>query len=225
MKGLYVVWIMFLLTSCIGDDILFDTIEPTLKITNKLDSLKLGDTYQFEIMYLNNVGKPENITPNWKSSDENILTINSNGLATAIQEGKAIISVNFTNSEGKFLESFDTVMVGKNTVVISSERKGTLKTTSGYTLQGDFVMKEENGIVTISFSNNYRASSNLPGLYLYLTNNPNSVSGALEIGRVTVFNGVHSYTLSPNVQLNSYNHLLYYCKPFNVKVGEGNLSK
>ena len=43
----------------------------------------------------------------------------------------------------------------------------------------------------------------------------------LEIGAVEVFKGAHSYILEGDIPLNQYDYLLYYCKPFNVKVGDG----
>ncbi|MEM9549152.1 MAG: hypothetical protein AAGA77_24405, partial [Bacteroidota bacterium] len=63
----------------------------------------------------------------------------------------------------------------------------------------------------------------LPGLYVYLTNNRNTTANALEIGAVEVFNGAHTYTVE-DVGINDYKFLLYFCKPFNVKVGDGEIN-
>ena len=65
-------------------------------------------------------------------------------------------------------------------------------------------------------------ATSLPGLYVYLTNNPSTVNNAYEIGRVETFNGAHSYRIS-GVGLNEYDYLLYWCKPFSVKVGDGEI--
>ena len=46
---------------------------------------------------------------------------------------------------------------------------------------------------------------------------------AFEIGRVATFSGVHSYTI-PNKGINDYNYIVYFCKPFNVKVGHGQIN-
>ena len=43
----------------------------------------------------------------------------------------------------------------------------------------------------------------------------------MEIGEVKVFKGAHRYTIGGDIALNQYKYLLYYCKPFNVKVGDG----
>ena len=72
------------------------------------------------------------------------------------------------------------------------------------------------------FGDDYQASTSLPGLYVYLTNNPATANNAFEIGRVEIFNGAHSYRIS-GVGLNEYDYLLYWCKPFSVKVGDGEI--
>jgi hypothetical protein len=114
------------------------------------------------------------------------------------------------------------VTVGETTVVGPMDRGGSIRTTSSYLLEGDFTITAPTGNLQIDIAENYRASTALPGLYLYLSNNPNSTAGALEIGRVEVFSGAHGYTV-PNVGIDEYAYLLYYCKPFNVKVGDGEI--
>ena len=110
--------------------------------------------------------------------------------------------------------------VGGSTVN-NNEQSGSIRTTSSYVLSGDFVIRDNgNGGITISFVDDYEASTALPGLYVYLTNNPNTTAGAKEVGKVRVFNGAHEYTVD-DASLFTYSHLLYYCKPFNVKVGDG----
>lgn len=97
---------------------------------------------------------------------------------------------------------------------------GKIKTTSTYELSGDYVLKSEGADLLLSLDDNYEASNALPVLYIYLSNNSASIEDALEIGAVTVFKGAHSYTI-PNTGINDYAYILYFCKPFNVKVGEG----
>ena len=101
-------------------------------------------------------------------------------------------------------------------------RSGVIQTTSSYRLEGDFEIQQTDSDLLINIADNYRASSALPGLYIYLTNNPTTLSGALEISKVTIFSGAHQYTV-PNVNINDYDYLLYYCKPFGVKVGDAKI--
>ena len=72
-------------------------------------------------------------------------------------------------------------------------------------MEGDFVINAVDDNLVIEIADNYVASSALPGLYIYLTNNPNSINDALEIGEVTVFEGAHSYEVE-NVGLMDYDY-------------------
>ena len=109
-------------------------------------------------------------------------------------------------------------------IEVSTVRSGVIQTTTFYDLEGDFeLIQNDDGTLTLDIADNYRASSGLPGLYVYLTNNPRSISGAFEIGEVNVFSGAHSFEID-GVELNQFNYLLYFCKPFNVKVGDGEIN-
>ena len=104
----------------------------------------------------------------------------------------------------------------------SEERSGAIRTTSSYLLEGSFTLRQDGNDIVLEFADNYRASTSLPGLYVYLTNNPSTSNNAFEIGRVETFEGAHSYRIS-GVGLNDYDYLLYWCKPFSVKVGDGEM--
>jgi len=106
--------------------------------------------------------------------------------------------------------------------IINANRIGTIRTTSSYKLEGDFTLKEEDGKLIIDIADNYEASDALPGLYIYLTNNPNTNTGAVEIGAVDIFKGAHTYEVT-GVNINDFDYLLYFCKPFGVKVGDGEI--
>lgn len=219
---LFLVGAMALFTSCIGDDIIEDTVEPEVRISNPVDSIEVSTSYTFEALVFNNTGlrvfQPD---LKWTSLDTSILTIDSlSGEAQAKSIGTTRIQAE-VEQNGLIFSDESIVSVGNTTVVQNIERTGALRTTSTYALQGDFTLKEENGQLELSFASNYRASTSLPGLYVYLTNNPNTTSNALEIGRVTSFNGTHNYVLPAGTGLNDYQYVLYFCKPFNVKVGDG----
>lgn len=214
------------LVSCIGEDIIDDQVDAAIKINTPLVSLAVGETYQFEATYTNNIGKEESKGFIWASSNNSIVSIDNKGLATGIQTGEATLTVS-TKENPELTTATTTLQVTNETVVANESRKGTIVSTSSYALKGDFTLDAipNENIVKLSISNNYSASTALPGLYIYLTNNPNSINGAYEIGPVTVFNGAHFYNLNDQeVQLNQYSYVLYWCKPFSVKVGEGKIN-
>ena len=208
-------------TSCIKDDLIEDLVEPSIRITTVLDSIKIATSYQFEFKYLDNVGQEQDVTATWASSNVSILEIDNNGLATAIAYGEADISVSYSNGNIQVKETI-TVNVGDSTVESISDKSGTIQTTSSYILEGSFTLNEDGDNLILAFADDYKASSTLPGLFVYLTNNRNSDTDAFEISAVQTFNGAHSYIIE-GVGINDYKFLLYYCKPFGVKVGDGEI--
>lgn len=215
------------LQSCIGDDIIQDFVPEQVRILNAPDSIAIGESFQFDASFFNNVGGEEVAEISWSSSDEAILTIDEMGLATPIMEGSVVVTASIITTSQEELTDQVTIHVATevSTTPDLQERAVTIRTTSSYTLEGTGTLKEVgDGDLILELNSDFKASSNLPGLYVYLTNNPNTMSGALEIGAVTNFNGAHSYTISAT-EINAYDYVLFYCKPFVVKVGDGELEK
>ncbi len=220
------IWVVaaLLYIGCIGEDYIDDFVEPTLRITNPISSLQTSAMHSYTATYLNNIGQPEDAQITWTSSNASIVTINEQGVATAVAEGEATITASVL-IDGNAIIAEDVIRISPMVMEGSEEsgKSGTITTTSGYALEGSFTLEVNGNDLILSIDNNYMASSQLPGLYLYLTNNPNSINGALEVGPVTVFEGAHSYTIE-NTGINNYQYLLYWCKPFSVKVGEGQIN-
>ncbi len=221
-------WLLYLsmiglLSSCIGDDIINDEVDPIVRVVNLIDTLQVGTDYQFEASFLNNIGLNEDVPFDWSSSDPSIIAISPTGIASAITAGQVSITATATTDEDTYDQTFS-LIAGASTSEVeeTSVRTGTISTTSSYELTGEFNITNTDGPLLIDIGEDYRASSALPGLFVYLSNNPNSISGAKEIAEVKVFSGAHQYTVT-GVDINKYNYLLYYCKPFNVKVGDGKI--
>ena len=212
------------LLGCIGDDFILDTIDETVRITNPIDSLKVGDAYRFEATFFNKIGLPDSQQPiSWTSSDPDVMTMSTDGLAIGESIGEASARAFTVLNNGDTLRDEIPILVNANATSASLKgRTGKLQATSSYILEGAFGLRDEgSGTLVLEFGEDYLASSSLPGLYVYLTNNPSTSAGALEIGEVKTFSGAHSYTITGGVSLTKYSHVLYYCKPFGVKVGDG----
>ena len=228
MKKISIVSVLIIttvLSSCIGDDLVKDSIEPEVRILNAVDSIKINSQYNFMAGAFDATGtRIDQPMLNWTSSDTSVLSINvQTGIASAKKLGTTLVEVS-THIDGTVYTDENIVSVGNTTVSQTTERSGSLQTTSSYTLTGDFVLRDENGTLKLFLAENYRASSSLPGLYVYLTNNPATSVGALEIGPAKSFNGAHTYTIPSGTGINDFQYVLYFCKPFNVKVGDGLLS-
>jgi len=224
---LFFIIIALTLNSCIGEDIINDEIDPELRILNPIQSIAVSETYQYNARYFNNIGQEEEeATVTWSVLNESIATITANGLLTGITEGETTINASVTSSNGIVTENSTTIIITMDTVTQEPILKtGVISTTSSYVLTGDFTIEEIENTdnLLLSVQSNYQASTSLPGLYLYLTNNPNSINGALSLGPVSVFSGSHTYNID-NVGINDYNYLLYWCEPFGVKVGVGTIN-
>ncbi len=222
-RGIIPAGLLILLSGCIGDDLISDEVEPEIRILNPVVSIEVGTTYQFEARFFNNVGiEDPGRELRWSSSETQILTIDDNGLARALALGTTIVSVE-TDFGSDIIKENLTVVVSGETVTGGDTRSGVIVSTSSYVLEGSFTLSGATGDLNLDIDASYKATSALPGLYLYLSNNPNSTADAYEVGAVEVFEGAHSYNIKDNVGLNDYDYLLYYCKPFNVKVGEGKI--
>ncbi len=211
-----------LFPSCIGDDYLLDNIDPVIRITSNPGTLEIGTEFQFEFMYLNNVGAEETVSATWSTSDPSVLDITPSGNATALTEGTAVITVTYDDGTN-ILSDAEVINVGTEPVQTNQSTTGSIATTSSYLLTGSFEFKEIDNGVSLTFGSDYQASTALPGLYVYLSNNQNSVANAFEIGMVETFSGSHQYNI-PGVGFSDYQYIVYFCKPFNVKVGDGTIN-
>lgn len=209
---------------CIKDDIIDDEVPERIMIQNPVNSLKVNTEYDFKASYFDNIGREVTTEFHWKSSDTTVLEINNDGRALAKELGTANILV--TELSNTFEYSF-TVEVGDSTILIENKERSTmLQTTSSYILTGGTkVIPNTSGSITIEFDDDFFCDQGLPGAYIYLTNNPNTVNEAYEVAPVQVFEGANSIELTdPTITTNTYDYILFYCKPFNVKVGDGKLN-
>ena len=71
----YIALCTFLFSACIGDDIIMDRVEETIRIISQATSIAAGESFQFEARFTNNIGETEEGLVGWRSSDETILTI------------------------------------------------------------------------------------------------------------------------------------------------------
>jgi len=215
--------ITILLSSCIQDDFVEDFVNPEIRIINPIDTIGFNDTYQFEYAYINNIGEIEEMEAVFSSNNPDVIFITEDGLASGLESGSATIFITYF-SEDLLIDLKDSiaVTVGEATIVTEQITTGQIQTTSSYQLEGDFEYKEVPNGVRLALAENYKVSTALPGLYVYLSNNKNSIANALEIGAVEVFSGAHEYEIS-NVNFDDFSYIVYFCKPFNVKVGDGSL--
>ena len=212
-----------LLGACMKTEFVDDAVPEEIRITRAIDSIGIDSTFLFEAAYFDEGGNRDNSRAFWwGSADTSVVAIDSlTGLATGKEMGETSISVYTSDNSGNTITASKLIYVGQQGTISRTEKQGTIFTTSSYELRGTYTLIQDGDEFTIEVNSDYFATSALPGLYIYLSNNLNSLNGSYEIGPVTVFQGAHTYNLGSEININDYQYILYYCKPFNVEVGEG----
>ena len=109
------------MNACIGDDIIQDRVPAQLRITNPIDSLKQGDSYQLEFNFSNIIGQSDpNKEVSYSSSDALIASVSSSGLITGESAGDATISLMADSEDGTLIANMQ-MNVGAITVVAPME--------------------------------------------------------------------------------------------------------
>jgi len=211
--------IPLLFFGCIGTDVIDELmLEPKIVVDNPLLSLKVGDSHQFSAQYFDSTGEisPEEVQ--WQSSDPTIISITSQGLATAHKDGEVTITVSTSDA------SIDILLIaGDNTESASTDKIGTFSGSSGYTAVGTATLKEENGKITLDLSSDFRTSFAL-GTFIYLSNSTSGSdtrSGGLELGEITS-NGARSFdvtSINAATTLDTYQYVIVLCKPASITFG------
>ena len=204
-------------SSCIGTDIVEEVIVPEeVSITGSIDSLAVGDSFVFTADFFNEFGRRADDPINWQSSDPAVIGITEAGLATALTEGNVLIYASVGTVR-------DSVMVnsGNTTSEIEDLRTGTFQGLRNYRVEGVMTLRDTGNELELTFGTDFRAS-NGPGLFVYLSNSGTSVTGGIELGSLQSNSGMQTYVISKNdAQLNTYSHVVIYCKPFGVSFGFG----
>lgn len=218
-KSITLLLTLLLLSSCVGTDIVEDIqVEPRLQINTRLQTLAIGESFLLNVDYFNNMGLPQNVQVNWHSSNPTTIAIDQDGNAMALMMGEATITASYMGIEDSII-----ISASNETMQAPNRRTGTFRGASNYSVNGDFMLEEIEGKLRLTFASNFSASSG-PGLFIYLSNQPNSISGGLEMGRIQSNSGVQVYeTDLQNAGLNTYQYVLVWCKPFGVLFGRGQL--
>lgn len=206
-------------TGCIGTDILDLEIVPRrVEITLAVDSLRVGDNFQFMADYFDSTGSQMPANIGWRSSDESVITIDNEGLASALVKGTAIIYATVNDIQDSI-----PVVAGEQTSVMVTERSGSFQGRGSYRVEGQFTLKPATDAGTqleLILDNNF-STSNGPGLYVYLSNSGTSITGGLNLGKLKSNSGAQSYEVPEEVNLNTYDFAVVYCQPFGVAFGFG----
>ena len=106
------IFILFLLLGCQGEDLIEDRVDPEIRVLENLKGIELedgrvidieltlGDDKAIDLAYFDIVGnRIKNPKFTWTSSDENVLTVSSEGIIKAVGGGEATITVSIQTFE------------------------------------------------------------------------------------------------------------------------------
>ena len=154
----------------------------------------------------------------WSSSNEAVVTIGSDGIATAVGSGKATI---VAESDGIVSNAIE--------LEVSGDRSGTFSGANGYNASGTATLKEVNGQIILELSANFSTDFAL-GTFIYLANNNTSGStvrsAGIELGEITQ-NGARTFNVTasfPDVTLSQYQYVIVLCKPASIVFGFAELN-
>lgn len=208
---------------CIGTDVIDEImLEPKIVIDNPLLSLKIGDSHQFLTQYFDSTGEMSSVEIEWQSSDPAIISITSQGLATAHNNGEVTITASTSAISIDIL-----LTASENTEEASTDKTGTFSGSSGYTAVGTATLKEEDGEITLDLSADFKTSFAL-GTFIYLSNSTSGSatrSGGLELGEISS-NGARSFDVTSKnatTTLDTYQYVIVLCKPASITFGSAEL--
>ena len=150
----------------------------------------------------------------WTSSDGSVATVDATGLVTGVTDGAITITATANNVSSQAYA----LTIG-NGGSSQASRTASFSGTRGYTVSGNATLEATSSGIKLSLGSDFSTQSG-PGLYLYLSNNSDGVSGGVELGKLRKNSGSDEYTID-GVSLDQYNYVIVYCKPFGAPFGFG----
>lgn len=173
----------------------------TVMINTAIQEVNLNEMATLMATARNNAG--DIITGNpitWQSASTNLVSIDATGKVTGLGYGTANITATVLG-------------IQSSPTMVQVIRSGNLTVGTGTAK-----LKIESGILKLQTSSNF-AVSNAPDLRVYLSNNPNNISDAIEIATLPQKTGAQSWNIPSNVSITQYRYFLVWCKQFGGTYG------
>lgn len=189
-------------------------------ITTSQTVLVKGATLQLSATTFN--GNNQEITGQtvtWTSSNSAILSVNADGLATALSAGTASVTASVAGVSSLPV----TIQV---TPIGGLSRSGTFSGNMGYSVSGAATLQQTGSTLKLIFGSNFQAS-NGPMLGVYLAKTASgglNAQNSLKLANLIQNSGAQEYAVPAGVAITDYNFVVIYCIPFNVRFGTAQLS-
>jgi hypothetical protein len=147
------------------------------------------------------------LTFSWSSNNSNVVSVNNNGQVNGAAYGTANIVAMANGIESAPL-------------MVQVIRKGTF---SGTGSGGMAKLKIENGNLKLQTTSDFVYSSGAPDLRIYLGNNSNNVTGAVEVASLRNSSGAQSWNVTGNPSITQYRYAIIWCAQFGGTYGVADL--
>jgi hypothetical protein len=219
-KAFYCV-LMLILYSCIGTDYVDDEVLTSqLKITNTLNSLKKGESQTFLVKFTNAQGIEEIITPEWTSSNSEVVSMDTQGKATALKIGESVIKAKYQT----FADSFKLIVTEDDTPIEITKLGAFIDGEGSYKAKGTAELKQTlDGKLILTFRGDFAVSAG-PSVYVFLANKTrgafayqiggnkvDATSAQITPNRLTNFAGQMTFDVPQGVKVNDYKYVVLYC--------------
>jgi len=219
------IWAVALAPGGLADSVLVTVVQnetavARVEVMAAQTVFNIGATLQFSAKAFNsNNQELGGQTVTWASTDNNVLGISANGLATALGTGTASVtaSVAGVNSLPLAIQVVPTNGVSRTGVFVSS---------NGYSTKGGVTLQQTANGLTLIFGTDFNVS-NGPQLGVYLARTASgglNAQNSLKLGNLDKNDGAQQYAVPAGVGLQDYNYVVIYCIPFNVRFGTAELN-
>ncbi len=179
-------------------------------------SIEVGAMQQFEAMATTSDGMEiSDVEFAWTSSDEMVATVDSNGLATGVGAGEVTITATVD-------EISDDAMMTVTAPLPS--RSGTImEVTAGYDMRGTVYLEHDStGELVLRLGSDFNVLR-AARIYIILSTTNRVTGNFLELVELTKFSGEQVHSLPEEVELDTYDYVIIYCKPFRLIFGAAKL--
>ena len=178
-------------------------------------NFSVGTQIQFSAQGLNGNGQTiSGINFQWNSTDQSIVSINSNGVAETLMPGVAFI---YASADGIQSDNIRVEVRGQSKTGQFQRNPST-----SYVVEGTATLTIDGNDLLLQFGDDFRCS-NGPGLHVYLANGQSISAGGVDLGRLKSTSGAQSYRLNGSSNVD-FTHVIIHCVPFNVSFGFAELN-